>query len=44
MIKIVPTILSELRGLLLLVVADADEVSGRAGGIPGDVEPAVAGE
>lgn len=28
----------------LLVVADADEVAGLAGGIPGDVEPAVAGE
>ena len=25
----------------LLVVADADEVAGLAGGVPGDVEPAV---
>ena len=32
------------RGLLLLVVADADEVSGDAEGSPGDVEPAVSGE
>ena len=32
------------RGLLLLVVADADEVSGDVEGSPGDVKPAVAGE
>ena len=29
---------------MLLVVADADEVTGLARGIPGDVEPAVAGK
>ena len=44
MYKNIPAIPSELRGLLLLVVAEADEVAGLAGGVPGDVEPAGAGE
>ena len=34
----------QLRGLLLFVVPNPDEVAGLAGGVPGDVEPAGAGE
>ena len=44
MIKIVPTILSELRGVLLLVVPKPNKVAGGGEGRPGDVEPAVAGQ
>ena len=36
--------MSELRGLLLLVVPYPDEVAGRGCGVPGDVEPAGAGQ
>ena len=32
--------IESLRGMLLLVVAYADEVAGQAEGLPGDVEPA----
>ena len=34
----------ESRGLLLLVVTEADIMAGRGEGTPGDVEPAVAGQ
>ena len=37
-------ICDESRGLLLLVVTEADEMAGGAEGSPGDVEPAVAGQ
>ena len=42
--KTIPEILGESRGLLLLVISDADEVAGRAEWVPGDVEPTRAGE
>ena len=37
-------ICDESRGLLLLVVTEADEMAGRGEGRPGDVEPAGAGQ
>ena len=37
-------ICDESRGLLLLVVTEADEMAGRSEGRPGDVEPAGAGQ
>ena len=43
-VKTIPEILGESRGLLLLVVAEADEVAGHGGGVPGDVEPGRAGQ
>ena len=39
-----PRNLSELRGCLLLVVSDSDEMAGRMEGGPGDVKPARAGQ
>ena len=36
--------MGESRGILLLVVPDADEVAGWGEGIPGDVEPTIAGQ
>lgn len=42
--KIVPTILSELRGVLLLVVPKPNKVAGFGEGSPRDMEPAVAGQ
>ena len=42
--KIVPTILSELRGVLLLVVPKPNKVAGFGEGSPRDMEPAGAGQ
>ncbi len=42
--KSIPEIHCESRGLLLFIVPNPDEVAGLAGGVPGDVEPAGAGE
>ena len=43
-VKQSPQFLGELRGLLLLIVADADEVAGGAERVSGEVEPVGAGE
>ena len=42
--KTIPGIHGESRGLLLLIVPDADEAAGRGEGVPGDVKPVGGGE
>ena len=42
--QISPQFQSELRGMLLLVIANSDEVAGWTEGRPGNVKPAIAGE